>query len=179
MHALRMRVHAPAWPRPRGASGPSRTPPPCAALAWGRYAAVKEGWKALLLEVLYRHVPQAEGHVVFTDVGTPLSNDFYLGSVRGEVHGLSQWFTPSSQWCAPSPPQVRGEVYGLSHAVERYDRRDALLALHPQTTVPGLYLTGQDCLFVGVVSALMSGLLTATRVSYLAALRCVVEIVLS
>ena len=29
--------------------------------------------------------------------------------------------------------------------------------------VPGLYLTGQDSLFVGVVSALMSGVLTAVR----------------
>lgn len=87
-------------------------------------------------------------------MGTPLSNDFYLGSVKGEV-------------------------YGLDHAAERFARRDALLALHPQTSVPGLYLTGQDSLFVGVVSALMSGVFTATRVSYLAALRCVLEIVLS
>ena len=38
---------------------------------------------------------------------------------------------------------------------------------------------GQDSLFVGVVSALMSGVLTATRVSYLAGLRCLLEIVLS
>ena len=29
--------------------------------------------------------------------------------------------------------------------------------------MPGLYLTGQDSLFVGVVSALMSGVLTAAR----------------
>ena len=29
--------------------------------------------------------------------------------------------------------------------------------------MPGLYLTGQDSLFVGVVSALMSGVLTAVR----------------
>ena len=36
--------------------------------------------------------------------------------------------------------------------------------------VPGLYLTGQDSLFVGVVSALMSGVLTAVRISYLAGL---------
>ena len=118
------------------------------------YAACKEAWRALLLQVLYAHVPQAEGHVVYTDVGTPLSNDFYLGSVRGEV-------------------------YGLAHVVERYSRRDAMLALHPQTSVPGLYLTGQDSLFVGVVSALMSGLLTATRVSYVAGMRCLLEIVLS
>jgi len=45
--------------------------------------------------------------------------------------------------------------------------------------VPGLYLTGQDSLFVGVVSALMSGVITAVRVSYLAGLRCLLEIVLS
>ena len=67
--------------------------------------------------------------------------------------------------------------------------------------MPGLYLTGQDSLFVGVVSALMSGVLTAVahmfpsyhplctalmsgvltamRVSYLAGLRFLLEIVLN
>ena len=40
------------------------------------------------------------------------------------------------------------------------------LLVHTRTVsrcVPGLYLTGQDSLFVGVVSALMSGVLTAVR----------------
>ena len=45
--------------------------------------------------------------------------------------------------------------------------------------MPGLYLTGQDSLFVGVVSALMSGVLAAMRVSYLAGLRFLLEIVLN
>jgi all-trans-retinol 13,14-reductase len=92
--------------------------------------------------------------VAYTDVGTPLSNDFYLGSVRGEV-------------------------YALENTADRYGGLDALLAQHPTSTVPGLLLTGQDACCVGVVSAMVSGLLTAANVSYVAALRCVLEIVLA
>lgn len=63
-------------------------------------------------------------------------------------------------------------MYGLDHTLGRFDSVDALMALHPQSTVRGLYLTGQDTVNVGVTSALMSGLLTAARVSSLAAIRC-------
>jgi len=88
------------------------------------------------------------------EVGTPLSNDFYLNSVHGEI-------------------------YGLEASTERYSSLEAQLALHPETSVPGLYLTGQDSLFVGVVSALMSGILTAVRISYLSGLRCLAEALLA
>eukprot|EP00620_Florenciella_sp_RCC1587_P016399 CAMPEP_0182572800 /NCGR_PEP_ID=MMETSP1324-20130603/17891_1 /TAXON_ID=236786 /ORGANISM="Florenciella sp., Strain RCC1587" /LENGTH=637 /DNA_ID=CAMNT_0024787809 /DNA_START=175 /DNA_END=2089 /DNA_ORIENTATION=+ len=105
------------------------------------YKAYKSAWKELMLEALYKHWPETKGHVVYTDVATPLSNNFYLNSTRGEV-------------------------YGLEHTVERYDGVDAMVALHPQTAVPGLYMTGQDVLCVGIVSALTSGFLTTARVSY-------------
>ena len=118
------------------------------------YDAFKAKWRDLLLEALYAHWPATRGHVAYTDVGTPLSNDFYLGSVRGEV-------------------------YALENTADRYGGLDALLAQHPTSTVPGLLLTGQDACCVGVVSALVSGLLTAANVSYVAALRCVLEIVLA
>ena len=80
-------------------------------------------WKARLLEALYKQLPQCEGRVAYADVGSPLTNDFYLGSVKGEV-------------------------YGLEHTVERYATLNAQLALHPQTTVRGLFMTGQDTMNV-------------------------------
>ena len=49
------------------------------------YRSVKAAWRELLLKSLYKHWPQCEGHVAYTDVATPLSNDFYLGTVRGEL----------------------------------------------------------------------------------------------
>ena len=54
----------------------------------------------------------------------------------------------------------RGQVYGLEHSPERF-RQSWLRA---RTAVPGLYLTGQDILFCGVGSALMSGAVTASTV---------------
>jgi hypothetical protein len=83
----------------------------------------KAAWKARLLEALYKQLPQCEGRVAYADVGSPLTNDFYLGSVKGEV-------------------------YGLEHTVERYATLNAQLALHPQTTVRGLFMTGQDTMNV-------------------------------
>lgn len=118
------------------------------------YAKFKGGWRDLLLSSLYEHWPTTKGHVAYTDVGTPLSNDFYLNSIRGEV-------------------------YALESTADRYGTVDALNAQHPQSTVPGLLLTGQDACCIGIVSALVSGLLTAANVSYVAALRCVLEIILA
>ena len=106
-----------------------------------------------MLQALYKHWPKTRGHVAFTSVGTPLSNDFYLGSVRGEV-------------------------YGLDGCNDRYSSLEALLAQHPQTPIKGLYLTGQDSLSVGVVTALFAGLFTACRISYMSALRCVLGMVI-
>uniref|UniRef100_A0A7S2DGY5 Uncharacterized protein n=1 Tax=Octactis speculum TaxID=3111310 RepID=A0A7S2DGY5_9STRA len=118
------------------------------------YRRVKAAWTELLLESMYKHWPMTKGHVTYTDLGTPLSNDFYLASVKGEV-------------------------YGLENTAERYNSADALVALHPQTQIPGLYLTGQDTLNVGVVSALVSGVFTAVRISYGAALLCLLECVIA
>lgn len=56
--------------------------------------------------------------------------------------------------------QPHGEAYGLDHGQQRFDPM-ILAKLRPQTDVKGLYLTGQDVLFCGVVSALYSGLMTA------------------
>ena len=53
----------------------------CAAHA-ARLLVALQAWKELLLQRLYEHLPQLKGHVAYADVGTPLSNDFYLGSVR-------------------------------------------------------------------------------------------------
>ena len=53
----------------------------------------------------------------YFDVGTPLSNKYYLG--------------------CPS-----GEMYGLNHVQERI-KPEVIMQLRPETEVPGLYLTGE------------------------------------
>jgi hypothetical protein len=37
-----------------------------------------------LLSVLYKHFPQVKGRVAYTDLGSPLTTDFYLGTAYGE-----------------------------------------------------------------------------------------------
>jgi all-trans-retinol 13,14-reductase len=49
------------------------------------YEGLKEVLSQRLLDVLVEHYPQLRGKVVFHDLGTPLTNDFYLGTKRGEV----------------------------------------------------------------------------------------------
>ena len=51
------------------------------------------------------------------DVGTPLSNKFYLG-------------------------QPEGEIYGLDHRLNR-NHPEISMHLRPESGIPGLYLTGR------------------------------------
>ena len=120
------------------------------------YEAYKAQWKDLLLTALYEHAPQCRGCVEVAEVGTPLSHNFYLGTVRGEV-------------------------YGLDANVARFASLEAHLATHPGPCahVPGLYQAGQDALCVGVPSALLSGVFAAARVSPIAVGRAVLEAVVS
>ena len=75
---------------------------------------------------------------MYMDVGTPLSNMYYLG-------------TP------------RGEVYGVDHDTRRFSLQ-AMSDLRPQLGVPGLYLTGQDVFMCGFTGAMFGGLLCASAI---------------
>ena len=82
--------------------------------------------------------PQLEGRKEYFEVGTPLSNQYYLGS-----HG--------------------GEVYGVDHDVTRFSP-SVLMELRPETGVKGLFLTGQDVMVCGFSGAMFSGLLCASAI---------------
>lgn len=105
---------------------------------WGRRGSEYEDYKARLAETLldavYQHAPGARGFVDHAELSTPLSTAHFSN-------------------------YASGELYGLAHTPERF----AKPWLSPETPVKGLYLTGQDILFCGVGSALMSGVLTASK----------------
>jgi all-trans-retinol 13,14-reductase len=84
-------------------------------------------------EGLYKYYPKTKGKVTHYDIGTPLTNQFYLSAYSGEAYGLDS--TP----------------YRYSKAME----------LKPKTEIENLYLTGQDICTLGFTGALMGGLLTA------------------
>lgn len=104
----------------------------------GDYDAVKSEWTSRLEAKLYQLYPQLEGHVVYKDLGTPLSNNHYLGVQKGEV-------------------------YGLTHSLDRTWRYSDDLSA--QTNIKGLYLTGQDLMSAGVSAALMGGIMTTASIS--------------
>lgn len=106
---------------------------------WGKrgddYEALKEKFAQRLLEHLYEHLPQLRGKIDYYELATPLSTRYFC------------WHD-------------RGEIYGLAHDPNRFRQR----WLKPKTTIDGLWLTGQDILTCGVVSAAIGGLLTTMAV---------------
>lgn len=108
---------------------------------WGKRGKAYEEFKHMLTdrivnEGLYHMWPQTKGHVVYTALGTSLTYNHFLGSVRGEAYGLD---------CKPA----------------RFVENDWL---RPESPLPGLYLTGQDVACFGIAGALMSGVLTSMAV---------------
>lgn len=99
------------------------------------YQDLKESFRERLLEVLYANVPQVRGKVDHAEVSTPLSNRHFSN------YG-------------------RGELYGLSHSPERFQKR----FLRPRTPVRNLYLTGQDITSCGVAGGLAAGALCASAI---------------
>eukprot|EP00750_Incisomonas_marina_P008110 INCI15239.1.p1 GENE.INCI15239.1~~INCI15239.1.p1 ORF type:complete len:590 (-),score=97.29 INCI15239.1:554-2323(-) len=96
------------------------------------YETLKKVWEDKLMHALLLEFPQLEGHIDFVELGTAVTNNFYLGNFRGAV-------------------------YGLSHTPERFRQP----YLTPKTKLPGLWLTGQDSLTSGISGAQVSGLVTA------------------
>jgi len=94
------------------------------------YEAIKESHKACLLSIFIKEFPHLEDAIDFVDLGTAITNDYYLGTYRGAVYGLAH--TPHRFCQAWLSPKLRN--------------------------VKGLYLTGQDVATVGIVGALMGGI---------------------
>ncbi|XP_048757507.2 all-trans-retinol 13,14-reductase-like [Ostrea edulis] len=90
-----------------------------------------------MLDHCIRLYPSLEGKVKYFDVGSPLSNKYYLGFQQGEM-------------------------YGLEHQMQRF-LPEASIQLRAKTDIPGLYLTGQDIMSAGLTGALFGGLLCASE----------------
>lgn len=112
---------------------------------------MKKQTQDFLLDIVYEQFPQLKGKVAFVDSGTPLTNNFYIGSLNGEVCNDIEFFYHFIQ------------VYGLEHSVARFNSCEWFL--HNQTPIKGLYLSGQDTLVDGIVGALGSGVLCAMTIN--------------
>ncbi|MBN8612312.1 MAG: NAD(P)/FAD-dependent oxidoreductase [Deltaproteobacteria bacterium] len=105
---------------------------------WKKRGQDYEAWKAemsdRLLDIALVQRPSLKGHIVHSELSTPLSTRHFTG-------------------------HPDGEIYGLDHTPARFR-----LPLRAQTPVPGLYLAGQDLVSCGVAGALFGGALAAAAV---------------
>nr|XP_006819612.1 PREDICTED: putative all-trans-retinol 13,14-reductase-like [Saccoglossus kowalevskii] len=103
---------------------------------------VYEKRKNALADALWKRTlkmfPNLEDKVEYFDIGSPVTNKYYIGSPKGEI-------------------------YGLDHQLSRFDA-DTISALRSKTLVPNLYLTGQDVFCCGFAGALIGALLCAGTV---------------
>lgn len=102
------------------------------------YEEIKNRIGKRIWEQTCKFFPQVRDSVDFFDVGSPLSNKYYIAAPRGEI-------------------------YGIDHHVDRFSPL-AAVKLRPDTSIPGLYLTGQDILSCGFAGAMFSGMITASAV---------------
>jgi all-trans-retinol 13,14-reductase len=99
------------------------------------YIHLKKAFENSMMEKLYELFPQIKGHVVVTEVSSPLSTKHFSN-------------------------YEHGEIYGLAHTPERFK----LPFLRPETKIKGLRLVGQDITLVGVAGAMLSGMLCAITI---------------
>ncbi len=96
------------------------------------YDKLKKRMEEVLLEQFLTRMPGLRDMVDYVELSTPLSTD---------------------NFCRP----VRGSIYGLEPTPERF----AVDALRPQSPVKNLYFAGSEITSVGVIGAMMGGLMAA------------------
>ena len=97
-----------------------------------------------MLDIFCKEFPHLKSRIKYRELGTAVTNDFYLGTHRGAV-------------------------YGLAHTPERF--ATPIDPFFLSKSIPNLYLTGQDICGCGIATAIMSGVVTAGSVSPMSWLR--------
>lgn len=106
------------------------------------YDAVKERLTEQMKEQFLRHMPGLRDKIAFAELSTPLSTEHFTRAPGGAIYGLE-----------PTP-----ERYQTTH-------------LRPRTPVPGLFLSGGDMASVGVMGAMVGGLLAAVAAEPIKAIK--------
>ncbi len=90
-----------------------------------------------MIKLFKKHFPLAAEHIEYTDCATKHSVKKYLG---------------------------RFASYGLECSKKRFAEYTNVRTLRPETELPNLFLTGQDILMPGIVSAMTTALMTCRQV---------------
>ncbi|XP_006129180.3 all-trans-retinol 13,14-reductase [Pelodiscus sinensis] len=102
------------------------------------YESLKDAFVESILKIVLKLYPGVEDKIECVSAGTPLTTQHYLAS-----------------------PQ--GQMYGAHHGIARMQAATAAM-LRPQTSVPNLFLTGQDVFLCGFMGALQGAILCASAV---------------
>ncbi|NXY11464.1 RETST reductase, partial [Pteruthius melanotis] len=102
------------------------------------YEDLKKAFVDAIMETVFKLYPRIEGRIEYLSGGTPLTNQHYIASPRGEF-------------------------YGADHGIPRL-RDEAIAAVRAGTAVPNLYLTGQDLCLGGFMGALQGAVICASTV---------------
>lgn len=96
------------------------------------YEALKKAIEARMLEQLFEHLPALRPLVAYAELSTPVSTDHFVRPMRGSIYGLE-----------PTP--------------ERFQSR----WLRARSPLRNLYFAGSEVTTVGVMGAMMGGVLAA------------------
>jgi all-trans-retinol 13,14-reductase len=96
------------------------------------YDELKKELTERLLAQFLRHMPGIQPMIAFAELSTPLSTEHFTRATNGAIYGLE-----------PTP--------------ERYQTR----SLRPRTPISGFFLSGSDMASVGVIGAMVGGVLCA------------------
>ncbi|OXB61815.1 hypothetical protein ASZ78_006168 [Callipepla squamata] len=102
------------------------------------YEDVKKSFVDAIMKTVFKLYPHIEDKVEYVSGGTPLTNQHYIASPRGEF-------------------------YGMDHDMARV-QVEAIAAARPQTAIPNLYLTGQDVALCGFAGALQGAFLCTSAI---------------
>ena len=102
------------------------------------YNDLKQALGKLVWDQTLALFPHLHDKVEYFDVGTPVTNKYYIGAAAGEM-------------------------YGCDHDMKRFSPH-AAVDLRPETNVKNLYITGQDAFNCGFVGASFGGLFCASTV---------------
>ena len=100
------------------------------------YEAFKQHLTDRMLETLEFVIPNLRDHLKLCELGTPLTNDFYVAAHRGNLYGQAKLLSQ----IGPGAPRIRTEITGLFHC-------------------------GQSTAAHGVLGALATGVIAASKVS--------------
>lgn len=113
---------------------------------WRKRGPEYETWKAQLeermLEQFLEHMPGLRPMIAYRELSTPVSTDHFVRPMKGSIYGLE-----------PTP--------------ERFQATE----LRPRSPIPGLYFAGSEVATVGVIGAMMGGVLATVSAEPVSALR--------